>query len=56
MLCITANDQIDSNKSDLEHEDLDSNFAILKKKVEKNFIAQNKLHFEYTQLNVAFSL
>lgn len=48
MLCITANDQTDSNKSDLEHEDLDSNFAILKKKGVKNFIVQNEFHFEYT--------
>lgn len=48
MLCTTANDRTESNKSDLEHEDLDSNFAILKKKVVKNFIVQCKFHFEYT--------
>lgn len=27
MLCITANDQTDSNKFDSEHKDIDSNFA-----------------------------
>lgn len=48
MLCITANDQTDSNKFDFEHKDLDSNFAKPETKVVKNFIVQWKLHFEYT--------
>lgn len=48
MLCITANDLTDSNKFDLDHKDLDTNFTILKKKVVKNFIGQCKFHFEYT--------
>ena len=40
MLCITANDQTDSNKFDFEHKDLDSNFAKPETKVVKNFIDQ----------------
>ena len=32
MLCITANDQTDSNKFDSEHKDIDSNFAKPEKK------------------------
>ena len=32
MLCITANDQTDSNKFDSEHKDRDSNFAKPEKK------------------------
>ena len=34
MLCITANDQTDSNKFDSEHKDRDSNFAKTEKKEE----------------------
>ena len=47
MLCVTANDQTDSNKFDSEHKVRDSNFAKPEKKEVKNFIVQCKLHFEY---------